>query len=179
MVPKDYPNENTCSCAGVIEYGAFKYFAGGDITGTLERGKPAWFDVESPVADVIGPVDVAVLNHHGNRDSHNEHYVSTIRPRVWIGHSWSANHPGESVFRRLTSTVLYPGPRDLFATNMMDANRAVIGPALDQAYKSMRGHIVVRVETGGKRYRVVIVDDSAETFKVKDVFEYDITEKVS
>ena len=149
MVPKDYPNENTCSCAGVIEYGAFKYFAGGDITGTLERGKPAWFDVESPVADVIGPVDVAVLNHHGNRDSHNEHYVSTIRPRVWIGHSWSANHPGESVFRRLTSTVLYPGPRDLFATNMMDANRAVIGPALDQAYKSMRGHIVVRVETGG------------------------------
>lgn len=175
--PREFPNENTCSCGGVIQYGAFKYFAGGDITGIVELGKPDWFDVESPVADVIGPVDVAVLNHHGHRDTHNEHYVSTIRPRVWIGHSWSADHPGQGVFRRLTSTYLYPGDRDLFATNMMDANRAVIGPALDQAYKSTKGHIVVRVDQGGERYRVVIVDDSAETFKVKDVFEYDTSEK--
>lgn len=172
--PGELPNENTCSCAGVIQYGAFKYFAGGDITGIVELGKPDWFDVESPVADVIGPVDVAVLNHHGHRDTHNEHYVSTVRPRVWIGHSWSADHPGQGVFRRLTSTYLYPGDRDLFATNMMDANRAVIGPAINKAYKSTQGHVVVRVEPGGECYRVVIVDDSIESSSVKDVYLYEV-----
>jgi beta-lactamase superfamily II metal-dependent hydrolase len=170
----ELPNENTCSCASVIENGAFRYFAGGDITGIVELGRPDWFDVESPVADVVGPVDVAVLNHHGHRDTHNEHYVAAIRPRVWIGHSWSADHPGQGVFRRMTSTYLYPGERDLFATNMMDANRAVIGPALGQAYKSTRGHVVVRVAPGGESYRVVIVDDTAETLKVNDVFAYTV-----
>lgn len=165
------PNENTCSGAALIEHGAFKYFAGGDITGIVEMGKPDWFDIESPVADVIGPVDVAVLNHHGHRDTHNEHYVSTIRPRVWIGHSWSADHPGQGVFTRLTSKYLYPGDRDLFATNMMDANRAVIGPRLDEAYKSTQGHIVVRVDPDGKSYRVVIVDEAS--LRVKATFEYE------
>jgi hypothetical protein len=169
--PDELPNENTCSCAGLIQYGDFKYFAGGDITGIVELGKPDWFDVESPVADVIGPVDVAVLNHHGHRDTHNEHYVSTIRPRVWIGHSWSADHPGQGVFRRLTSRFLYLEERDLFATNMMDANRAVIGPAIDKAYRSTAGHVVVRVEAGGGRFSVVVVDE--ESLAVKDVFEYE------
>ena len=173
--PRQLPNENTCSCGSVLQYGPFKYFAGGDITGIVEMGRPGWFDVESPVADAIGQVDVVVLNHHGHRDTHNEHYVSTIRPRVWIGHSWSADHPGQGVFSRLTSRYLYPDDRDLFATNMMDANRAVIGPRLDREYRSTQGHIVVRVDPGGKTYRVVIVDE--ETDLVKDVLEYETQEK--
>jgi len=168
--PAELPNENTCSCAGVLHYGSFRYFAGGDITGIVELGQPDWFDIETPVADLVGPVDVAVLNHHGHRDTHNEHYVSTMRPRVWIGHSWSADHPGQGVFTRLTSRYLYPGDRDLFATNMMDANRGVIGPRLDQMYKSTQGHIVVRVEEGGDRYGVSIVDES--TLDVKAVYAY-------
>lgn len=165
------PNENTCSCAGLLQHGSFKYFAGGDITGIVEMGKPDWFDIESPVADLIGPVDVAVLNHHGHRDTHNEHYVSTMKPRVWIGHSWSADHPGQGVFSRMTSRYLYPDDRDLYATNMMDANRAVIGPRIDEAYKSTQGHIVVRVAPDGETYRIVILDE--ESLLVKDVFEYE------
>ena len=164
------PNENTCSCAGVLHSGPFRYFAGGDITGIVEMGKPDWFDIESPVADAIGRVDVAVLNHHGHRDTHNEHFVSTVRPRVWIGHSWSADHPGQGVFSRLISRFLYDEDRDMFATNMMDANRAVIGPRLDQGYRSTQGHIVVRVEPGGERYSVMILDES--TMSVKDRYEY-------
>ena len=172
------PNENTCSAAGVIQLGEFKYFAGGDITGIVEMDKPTWFDVESHVADVVGPVDVAVMNHHGHRDTHNEHFVSVLKPRVWIGHSWSADHPGQGVFSRLTSRYLYPEDRDLFATNMMTANRAVIGPQLDQAYRSTQGHIVVRIDPDGEQYRVVIVDDQDETMMVKDVLDYKTSSKI-
>jgi hypothetical protein len=32
--------------------------------------------------------------------------------------------------------------------------------------ESDRGHIVIRVEPGGDRYHVIILDDSAETYQV-------------
>jgi hypothetical protein len=67
------------------------------------------------------------------------------------------------VLRRLLSTRLYPGPREIFATNRMEANRVVIGGA---PFASEHGHIVVRVEPGGARYRIIILDDSAETGRI-------------
>ena len=60
------------------------------------------------------------------------------------------------------------GPRDVFATNMLDANRLVIGPLLDRL-KSDQGHIVVRVDPGGETFRVIILDDSAESYRVKAI----------
>jgi hypothetical protein len=127
-------------------------------------------DVETPVAKAVGEVDVAVMDHHGNRDSHNEFHVKTLRPRVWIGQSWSSDHPGHEVLRRITSTYLYPGERDLFATNMLEANKLVIGPSLERSYKSIDGHILVRVLAGGKQYYVIILDDESEQREVKAVF---------
>jgi hypothetical protein len=51
---------------------------------------------------------------------------------------------------------------------MIEANRIVIGPLLDQL-KSAQGHVVVRVAPGGGTYSVIILDDSAETYTVKAV----------
>lgn len=67
------------------------------------------------------------------------------------------------------SQRLYPGPRDVFATNMTPANQAVIGPNLDRL-KSSQGHIVIRVDPGGAIFRVLILDDSAETCRVTAIF---------
>jgi hypothetical protein len=164
----DWPTENMCSLAIRLRYGAFDYFTGGDMPGMVRPGYPAWQDVETAVAGATGPVDVALLNHHGNRDSQNAFLVGTLRPRAWIFHVWSSDHPAHDVLERLYSTRLYPGPRDIFATNMIEANRIVIGPLLDQL-KSAQGHIVVRVAPGGATYRVIILDDSAETYAVKAV----------
>ena len=41
---------------------------------------------------------------------------------------WSSDHPGHDVLDRMYPTRLYPGPRDVFATNMIEANKIVIGP---------------------------------------------------
>jgi hypothetical protein len=51
---------------------------------------------------------------------------------------------------------------------MLEANQLVIGPLLDRL-KSAQGHIVVRVEPGGDRFRVIILDDSTESYRVKAV----------
>ena len=137
--PKKLPTENQSSLAFRVDYGDFSYYSGGDNPGIADLGKPQWADVETPIAKAVGEVDVAVLDHHGNRDSHNEFNIRTLRPRVWIGQTWSSDHPGHEVLRRVTSEYLYPGPRDLFATNMLEANKLVIGPALEMRIKAWMG----------------------------------------
>ena len=161
------PTENMSSLGLRLSYGSFDYFTGGDIPGIALEGQPGWYDVETPVAQAVGPVDISVLNHHGYMDSMNAYFVGTLRPRIWIFPVWDSAHPTHRAYYRLQSTFLYPGPRDMFATNMHESNRLVV-VGLDRL-KSDRGHIVVRVEPGGERYRVIILDDSAETYEVTAV----------
>ncbi|MCB0632396.1 MAG: glycerophosphodiester phosphodiesterase family protein [Saprospiraceae bacterium] len=167
---KQRPGENPCSNAIRIKYGAFDYFTGGDLSGVADLGRPWWTDVETPVARAIGPTDVTTLNHHGNQDAMNAYFIETLQPRVYIHQNWSSDHPGHQVLRRMTSEALYPGPRDLFATNMLEANKIVIGPSLEHAYKSTEGHILVRVQPGGATYQVIILDDGSDEYLVKAVF---------
>ena len=168
LKPEEYPRENPSSCALRVSYGAFDYFSGGDLSGD-EVGAEPWRDMEAPVARAIGPTDVIKLNHHGNQDSTTAFFLRTVRPRVFIIPAWSSDHPGQTVLTRLYSERIYPGPRDGFATNMLEANKIVIGPLLSRL-KSDQGHIVVRVAPGGASYRIYILDDSAETYTVKAEF---------
>lgn len=167
---KTWPDENTLSNVMVIHYGPFTYYTGGDCSGNVFLGDAAWRDVETPVAKAVGEVDVATMDHHGNRDAVNEFQVKTFKPRVWIEQTWTADHPGHEVLIRATSPYLYKGERNLFATNMLEANKLVIGPLVDQSYQSQQGHIVVRVLPGGKTYYVIILDDSDKEMPVKNVF---------
>ncbi len=80
---------------------------------------------------------------------------------------WSPGHPCPRVLGRLLSTRLYPGPRDIFATNMTGANKIVVANL--SRPKSEHGHIPIRVEPGGARCQVIILDDTAETHKVTAV----------
>lgn len=162
----EYHGENPLSNVIRIDYGKFNYYTGGDISGIDGLGQTDLNDVESHVAPVIGAVDVATLNHHGNRDSQNPFYVRTIRPRVWIQQNWTADHPGEEVLRRITSKKLYPGDRDIFSTIMLQGTKDVIGGRLDQ-YKSQEGHIVVRVYDNGDSYDIYVLDDTTEEREIK------------
>lgn len=167
---RSWPDENSLSLALLIHYGGFSYYTGGDNPGMLNLGTPAWRDTETPMAMAIGEVDVATMDHHGNRDAINENQVRLLKPRVWIGQSWSSDHPGHEVLLRMLSPHLYEGPRDLFATNMLEANRLVIGPLIDRAYKSQQGHILLRVKPGGAEYAIIILDDADTQRRVKSVF---------
>lgn len=168
-VPRaDWPSENPLSISFRLSYGKFDFFNGGDITGIPPEGFPDWHDIETPVAKAVGPVEAAILNHHGWIDSMNAFFVATLRPRVWLLSVWDAGHPTWRVWQRLQSTRLYPGPREVFATDLHPATRAVI-LGLDKL-ASDRGHIVLRVSPGGGEYRIVVVDDSSESRRVTRVF---------
>ncbi len=167
---RTWPDENSLSLAITINYGHFVYYTGGDNPGNVFTGDNPLRDVETPMAKAIGEVDIATMDHHGNRDAVNETMVKIFKPSVWIGQTWSSDHPGHEVLVRIMNQHIYEGKRDLFATNMLEANRLVIGPLIDRSYKSQHGHIVVRVLPGGTMYYIIILDDSKEEMPVKAVF---------
>ncbi len=168
-LPSDeQPSENQTSAAIRVSYGAFDFYSGGDMPGVIQPGLPAWMDVETPVAKAVGPVEVAAANHHGNRDSTNAFFVSTLRPRLWILQVWSSDHPGMDVLARMLSTRLYTDDRDVLATNMPTANYDVIGPLLERLL-SDQGHIVIRVAPGGGQYRAIVLEDGDESMRVKAI----------
>lgn len=163
-----YPNENMCSIALRIRYGAFDYFSGGDLPGVLQFGEPAWHDIETPLARVVGPVDVHLLDHHGYADSQNGALLASLRPRVLVIPAWASSHPAHDVLERIYSGHIYPGERDVFVTNLLDEAKSIIGDMLPRL-KSTAGHVVIRVESGGNTYRVLIIDDTNESQRVKAV----------
>ncbi|MFZ0269936.1 hypothetical protein [Caulobacter sp.] len=153
-------DENPFSNVLTLAYGRFKYYSGGDIPGVPNYTQPWWRDVETPVSAVVGPVDVMMLDHHGNRDTVNENILRNLAPRVMVQENWLSPQPGEEVVTRMASRGLYPGPRDVFAVGMAPETRAAIGPIMDSLYKSYNGHVVIRVAPGGDRYEVYVLNDA-------------------
>jgi hypothetical protein len=68
----------------------------------------------------------------------------------------------------MLSPRIYPEHRDIFVTLFRNATKAATGPRAAQV-ASDHGHIVVRVEPGGARYWVLVLDDAAESYRITSV----------
>ena len=163
-------NENPLSLAFKISYGDFDFFTGGDNTGLQGYGMPQWFDVETPIAKAVGEVEVTTLNHHGNRDATNDFFVKTLNPAVVIQQLWCSDHPGQEVYQRLIYKEKNAAGRLILSTNMHPETLVTYGPWFRDNYQSSKGHIVVRVEPGGKQYKVFVLDDADQSLRIKQVF---------
>jgi len=96
--------ENEASIALLIDYGSFRYLTAGDLTGGGFSGNLDTKDLESRLADMIGPVSVVHLNHHGSRTSSNEHYLDGLLPEaavISVGWDNDFGHPHWDVLQRL------------------------------------------------------------------------------
>ena len=166
--PKEI-GENGLSISMRISYGAFDYFTGGDLSvRDFETAGPeeVWKDLETPIARVTGPVEALKANHHGNYDANGVPFLSALRPRVIVVATWGASQPAMSVYRRMISQRTYPGPRDIFVTNIMRETRTVYDVS---KLKSDQGHVVIRVHPSSE-YEVFNLDDSREGYIVKARF---------
>jgi len=169
--PGILPVENNCSLAFRLTYGAFTYFNGGDMAGFIGASAPAWAEMESAVAWVTGPVDVHALNHHGTQDAVNAFFLSVLRPRVHLLSTYASSQPSPDVMRRMLSERIYPGPRDIFMTNSdWPGRRAHMVKLFGEPetgwleekigqVAARQGHVIVRVEAGGTRFQVIVLDD--------------------
>lgn len=163
------PSENGCSLGYLITYGNFKFYHGGDIPGVVTVGNPDYYDVESKMAASIGKVDVTIANHHGGMDVLNPLFIKTLQPRVWLETVWSSDQPSHQTLTRMVSKSIYPGPRDLFATDILEANKVVIGSLIDNSYKSTFGHIWLQVKPDGS-YTISILETVKGKLSLKSTY---------
>lgn len=166
--PEDQPTENMCSIAVRISYGAFDFFSGGDTAGYPVPGGPPWHDEETAIARAIGSTDVHVVNHHGSLEEENPEFLRTLRSRVLVIPAWAPTHPSPDVLKRVLSRRIYPEARDVFVTQFRPVTKAATGPRANQV-ASDHGHVVVRVDPGGSRYRVIVLDDTDPSYRVRSV----------
>ena len=120
---KHWPDENVLSISFRLRYGNFRFFNGGDQPG-IRPNKPDWFDIETPVAKVVGPVDAATSwrrspaprPHAGIIQKRHLHDLGKLLfafNMLWAYFDfsqlliiWSGNQPEEITFYR---TRLYGG----------------------------------------------------------------------
>ena len=62
------------------------------------------------------------------------------------------------MLKRILATRVYPKPRDIFVTMLRQATKDTIGARASQV-ASEHGHAVVRVEPGGDRYWVIVLEE--------------------
>lgn len=168
--PRDFPIENKLSIAFRVRYGAFDYYTGGDLSAQDEETafEPApWKNVEPAVARACGPVDAMKANHHGSWDANSIPFLAALRPRVIVVGARAEGHPAVNTYRRMTSTRIWPGERDVFVTNLAPAT-AMTTYGIASA-RGTQGHVVIRVAEGGNSYRVFVLDDSDESMRIKSI----------
>lgn len=141
-------NDNPLSIALKIEYGLFDYYTGGDIT-----GQESWpdYDIETPLGKLVGEVDAMAVNHHGYKDATNQNFVNALTPQVAIQQTSNTNHVNPGVVSRLKSAGT-----DLFISNIAQIYAV---SAIAREYKSLEGHVVIRVYEGGEIFEVFILSD--------------------
>lgn len=164
-----YPTENMCSAALRLTYGDFRYYAGGDLTYADNGGLDPWRDVETPVARACGRVDVAAVDHHGYFDAGGPNFVRALQPRAFVVQAWHITHPAISTLDTMLNRRLYPGDRDIFVTRSTPENLALTD-RFAKGRTSNNGHVVVRVEPGGARYRVEVIDPQSDDDRVLATF---------
>lgn len=155
-------NENQLSCGIRISYGDFDYWTGGDILGVNKS--PEWFDIETPVSNLIGETDVVLCNHHAYSDAMCETFVSQVKAQAFIIPVWDYYHPQPATLGRMLSQTLYPADRDVYAAGLVTSNRERLGTN-GQLIKPA-GHIVTRVYPGGGSFQIFVLSDKDEKYEI-------------
>lgn len=160
------PEENHVSAVLRFTYGQFDYWAGGDMQydGMSSFG---WKDIETPMAQACGVVDVMKADHHGTANTNGSGYnnkawaMKYLQPQCWIVNSWTDGHPRQNTYESVTN---YLKDAHVFITNSPQEHKAY---ANSDRIKGSNGHILVRVKPGGGSYSIYTLSDSDGKMTVK------------
>lgn len=164
-------NENGMSCGMIVTYGNFNYFTAGDFSDGIadERGNKV--QIENLLAEAVGPVDVAKLNHHGHHSMYPE-LVKALQARVWTACVLDQAHCTDDTMNRLNDQTLYRGARMYVPTYMPLRGRkredySAYLPLVSQAVVNEPCHVILDVPEGGDTYSLSCVSAADETMRLK------------
>lgn len=154
-------NGNPLSICLKFQFGAFDYFTGGDITG--DENWPD-YDIETIVGQNMGEVDALALNHHGFKDATNDNFLNATQPKVLVQQASNFAHVNGEVLGRITRY----GDADLFTSNM--SSFFADSPSVRNLFRSISGHVVIRVVDGGAHYKIFILNDHSPAIPAMRVY---------
>jgi hypothetical protein len=93
-----------------------------------------------------------------------------LQPQVVVEQTWCSDHPGQEVMHRLLSDHIYKGEKNIFATNIQEVTKHTLGYWFTKGYKSMFGHVIVRVLPGGNSFYVLIAETVNGKIQIKKSF---------
>mgnify|MGYP000049544911 FL=1 len=161
-------NENDLSLVAVVHFGKFDVEIGGDLSG-IKTG--SYEDIESPVADKVGEIEVYKVHHHGSRYSSNETWLTRTNPIIGIistGDGNSYGHPTQLCLDRLHAAGVKTYWTESGAGATPIPGQDIVG-----------GHIIVEVEPGSEVFTVTYSGSQVDTYAVHEADGVPITPTVS
>ena len=154
--------DNANSLGMLLTFGAFRFFNGGDLTWNVEN------KLVCP-KDLIGPVDLFQVDHHGAANSNNPALVRSLKPRVAVIDNGPRKGGEAKTYATLKSVreieAVYQLHRNLATTWMENTAAAYIA---NDDEKCQGEFIKVAVNPNGRSYRVEIPSKKiATTYQVR------------
>jgi competence protein ComEC len=152
-------SDNANSTVWVLEVGRFRFFDGGDLTWNTEA------KLVCPV-DLVGPVDVYQVNHHGLAASNNPVLVRTLAPTVTVmnnGPRKGGDAATVTLLKSLSGATNYQVHKDVRHEESAPAEQIANVPEQCPA-----NYIKMSVEPSGQRYTISIpATGHTRTFSVR------------
>ena len=159
--------ENILSVAHHFKYGDFDWFAGGDCQ-YIRREQFEYLDIETPIAEVMGKVEGMKANHHTTKGTNSNELLSVLRPDFVIAGTWKDIHPNHATVKRFFKAS---PDIDFYTTNLTEGAKEILaGGGVDwTTFAGTQGHVVVKVAPGGEEYKILVLDDSDQEYRVKSI----------
>ena len=162
--------QNPLSMGFVIQYGRFRYWAGGDVHLGFKTAD-GMIDYEAAVGERVGHVTVCKTNHHGCEDAMNDGFVRAVRAQAYITCVWSHWHIRHKTMQKMASRELHPDFAPDIIPNIMPKMRAEKYRGEDFMKnvppETQKGvHVVVKVLPGGDEYRIYLIDARDESMRI-------------
>jgi beta-lactamase superfamily II metal-dependent hydrolase len=150
-----------------LKYGFFDFFSGGDIQ-YGGRSTHSWLDIELPISKVLGKLEVMKASHHGTANTNSQELLNAAKPEHVVIGVWNSVQPNPDTIKRFLKAN---SKTRFFLTNLTDENRKTLtDDGVDlSVFSATGGHIVVRVAPGGRKYRIYVLDDTNQDYKVKAI----------
>ena len=150
--------ENALSLGIRVDYGSFSAYFGGDIDSP---------EYEDRLAQVIGEVQACKMNHHGCHTSMGSELCRRLKARLYFSSVWSPNQVAERGLVNMSSRELYQGERFICPGYFPEVKRqAYAGRKFIDDFPPVQGHIVIRVDPGGKSWGFSILTTEDESMRV-------------
>lgn len=153
-------SENGQCCGFHVQYGKFDFIAAGDLVSTPQNMQALY------CRDYIEKLEGFKSNHHMNTNSWGTGMKNyAFNPRVIIIPSFNVVHADPGILSYLFQQVWV---KDIYLTknwdSTMEANKDVYAQCA-----GYDGHVVLRVDPGGEQFRVYMLDNRDELYKIKSV----------